>query len=101
MRDRRDIHDLHDTRLKARDTFVVDLEVAKTALHPREMARRWTNKQKAKVGEIAGNAAGMAKKNSRLIAATVIGALLLMSRKPISTLTRKLWQKRKTEQDLT
>ena len=98
--DRRDVLNLHGSRLKARETLEVDLTEAKTDLHPRTIASRWTAKQKNRVSEVADHAANSIKKNSLLIAAATVGTLLFAARKPILKLANKLRHKRITEQDM-
>jgi hypothetical protein len=99
--DRRDVLNLHDSRMKARETLDTDIALAKTNLHPRTIADRWTAKQKTMVRQAADDATHLVKKNALLIGAVGIGALLFIGRKPISILYSKLRQARKIEQDPT
>jgi hypothetical protein len=99
--DRRDILNLHDSRIKARETLQIDAAQAKVDLNPRTIADRWTAKQKAMARQAADDATHLVKKNALLIGAVSIGVLLFIGRKPISTLSSKLLQARKTEQDPT
>ncbi len=99
--DRRDILNLHDSRMKARKTLETDVTQAKTNLHPRMIANRWTAKQKAMARQATDDATHLVKKNALLIGAVGIGALLFIGRKPILILSSKLRQARKIEQDPT
>jgi hypothetical protein len=99
--DRRDVLNLHNSRMKARETLDADVTHAKTNLHPRTIADRWTAKQKTMARQAADDATHLVKKNALLIGAVGIGVLLFIGRKPISALSSKLRQARKTEQDPT
>jgi hypothetical protein len=99
--DRHDILNLHNSRMKARETLNTDVTQAKTNLHPRTIAERWTAKQKIMARQAADDATHLVKKNALLIGAVGIGALLFIIRKPISNLSIKLQHPRKEEQDPT
>ena len=101
MMDRRDVVNLHENRIKARGTLGADAVRAKTDLHPRAIAGRWTAKQKSKAHQAADDASNLMKKNALLISAIGIGALLFMNRKPILKLTNAMRRARKTEQEPT
>jgi hypothetical protein len=99
--DRRDVLNLHDSRMKAREALDTDVALAKANLHPRTIADRWTAKQKAMARQAADDATHLVKKNALLISAVGIGALLFIGGKPILNLSSKLRHTRKTEQDPT
>ena len=99
MMDRRDVVNLHENRIKARGTLTADAVRAKTDLHPRAIAGRWTAKQKSKARQAADDTSHLLKKNAVLISAVGIGALLFIGRKPISKLTTILRHPRKAEKD--
>ncbi len=99
--DRRDVIDRHDNRLKARETLEADVAQAKTDLHPRAIADRWTSRQKAMASQAASDAVHLVKKNALLIGAVTVGALLFAGRRPILKLGKTIRQRRNSEQDAT
>lgn len=70
------------------------VEVAQDVLNPRNQLRRFVDRTTTKAKHVAGEAAGVARKNAPLIGAVGLGALLFAARRPISNWISKMRQSR-------
>ncbi len=67
-----------------------DLSQARLDLHPKTIARRWTNKKKAQLTEVAKDGKQSLKKNAPMIGLASAAILLFAARKPITGVIKNL-----------
>jgi hypothetical protein len=67
-----------------------DLSHARLDLHPKTIARRWTNTKKAQIADVAEDGKRSLKKNAPMIGLASAAILLFAVRKPISHAIRNL-----------
>jgi hypothetical protein len=81
---RKTVRQLDSQRQSARARLTGDAEQAKRDLHPRTLARRWTDDKRAKLADLADSGKHSLKKNAPLIGLAGAAILLFSLRKPIS-----------------
>ncbi len=81
---RNKIIELDKRRNHLRSTLTEDVKQAKYDLHPKTVARRWTDRKHAQIRDIADSGKQSLKKNAPLIGVASAVILLFAARKPIS-----------------
>jgi hypothetical protein len=76
-----------------------DVEQAKLDLHPRTLARRWTDRKRAQMADIADSGKHAFKKNAPLIGLAGTAILLFAARRPISNAINALRKKAQQAKD--
>lgn len=76
-----------------------DVEQAKHDLHPRTLARRWTDTKRAQLADLADNGKRGLKKNAPLIGLAGTAILLFAARRPISNAINALREKMQQTKD--
>jgi hypothetical protein len=84
-------------RQNARAKLTGDAEQAKHDLHPRTLARRWTDDKRAKLADIVDDGKRTFKKNAPLIGLAGAAILLFSARRPISKVINHLRDKAKDQ----
>lgn len=97
--ERETVIELDRQRKGLRRELVSDVTQAKHDLNPRTMARRWTDRKRAQVGELADKGKHALKKNAPLIGLASAAILLFALRKPISKTIQKLRDKARDAKD--
>jgi hypothetical protein len=92
---RQNIRDLNQQRRTARAQLSGDVEQAKYDLHPRSLARRWTDDKRAKLNDLVDDGKHSLKKNAPLIGLAGTAILLFAVRKPIFKTIEQYRQKAK------
>jgi hypothetical protein len=91
--DRDRIVELGKRKTDLRTSLASDLDQARHDLHPKTIARRWTNRKRAQIADIAESGKKGLKKNAPLIGLASSAILLFAARKPISAAIRRLREK--------
>jgi hypothetical protein len=84
MTDRDNIIASHQDRLRAREALKVDVDEAKVELNPKTQIARWADAKKMQAMDTANEVGRVARKAAPFIGGAVFGALLYVSRRPIS-----------------
>jgi hypothetical protein len=92
---RQTVRQLDYQRQNARARLSGDAEQAKHDLHPRTLARRWTDQKKEQFADLADSGKQSFKKKAPLIGLAGAAILLFAARKPISNLFNHLRDKAK------
>jgi hypothetical protein len=91
--------ELDRQRHSIRETLSGDIEQAKYDLNPKTMARRWTNRKRAQIANLADNGKQSLKKNAPLIGLASAAILLFAARKPISNAINHLRERAQRSKD--
>jgi hypothetical protein len=89
------VRQLDRQRQCARARLTGDAEQAKHDLHPRTLARRWTDQKKEQFANLADSGKQSFRKNAPLIGLAGTAILLFSLRKPISKFVSDLRDKAK------
>jgi hypothetical protein len=92
---RETVRALDDKRRDARARLNGDAGQARHDLHPRTLMRRWTERKKEQLADLADGGKKGLKKNAPLIGLTGAAILLFAARKPISKLFNSLREQAK------
>jgi hypothetical protein len=87
------VHQRNRERLQARAKLGLDAGHAKYDLHPRTLARRWTDKKRAQISDLASSGKDGLKKNAPLIGLASAALLLFAARRPIFQIVMQLRKK--------
>lgn len=88
--DRKDVMALHKSRHRARRQLRQGVEQARHDLTPKNMLRRWSDRQKVKIEAVSQAGSRALQKNAPFIGLAGAAILLFAVRKPISDLYQKL-----------
>jgi hypothetical protein len=93
------VRELDRQRKQARSKLSDDAEQAKYDLHPRTLARRWTDDKKAKLASAVDDGKHAFKKNAPLIGLASAAILFFAARKPIFNAINALRKKAQQTKD--
>jgi hypothetical protein len=93
------VMELDRRRLCLRQTLSGDVEQAKHDLHPKTIIRRWTNRKRVQMTDLAESSKESLKKNAPLIGLASAAILLFAARKPISNAISNLRERAQRSKD--